>query len=239
MPLLKARPWYAAANSVRLTSICFVAIAIIATVDAFIVPVLGLGFLYLVPLALSAAFLSRWQLLLVAAICTAFWEGFSNLPYTQAWPLRDAFVFLAFSFVSLLVRDMVVFRRAASRRIEDLEHEIELLARAGEESDLLIHSVPAGIVKLSSDGKIVWCNRVCHDILSVAPGALNGQEIRSFLPDIGKLPFNGAASTEMPGQRANGGTFRARVWNAQLPGASARDILVIVDLSEADAGKRQ
>ena len=238
MPLLKARPWYAAANSIRLTSLCFVAIALLATLDAFLVPMVGIGFLYLVPLVLLAAFLSRWQLLLVAAICTAFWEGFSNLPYTPAWPLRDVFVFFAFAFVTVLVKEMVLFRRAAARRVEDLEQELAVVAKAGQESDLLIHSVPAGIIKLSPEGKIVWCNRGAHDILSIPPGALNGREIRSFLPDIGNLPFHGAASAETKGLRADGTSFRARVWESHFPGESAANTLVLVDLSETGAAIR-
>ena len=214
MVLVKNQPWYAAANSQRLTSISLILIAIIATVDSFIVPAIGLELLYLVPLATAAAFASRWQLLVLSAICTAFAEGFS-FTYTEAWLVRVIFIFAGYAFVALLVREMVVYRRAAARRIEDLQQELSLLETAAQESELLVNSSPLGILTLSYDGKIVSSNRAAHEFLAVEAGGLTGQPIGAYLYGFDDVHRGqGTAVVDFPGKRANGEEFRARVWTS-------------------------
>ena len=230
MPLLKARPWYAAENSQRLTSVSFIFIAAIATVDAFTVPVMGLEFLYLIPILVAAAFISTRQVLVIAAICTAFVEAFS-FPYTEAWLLRVLIVFLAFAFAALLVRSLVIYRRAAFRRISELEQEVSLLEETVEESNLLVNASPIGILSISSEGNIVSSNREAHEIFAVGPGGLTGHAIRAFLPEFAQESGSGVA--EMPARRASGEKFCARVWSSKIAGKTeGATIAVIVSVAD-------
>lgn len=239
MPLLKKRPWYDPENSQRLTSICLIVIVIIATVDAFTVPVLGMGFLYLIPLSLAAAFWSRWQLVVMGVICTAFWDGFSNLPYTEIWLLRDAFVFLSFVFVTFLVNDMVVYRRAASSRIEGLEHEVRVAVDAGSASDSLVNASPVAMLKIGPDGEIITSNRAAHDVFGVGFGGLIGKKFKEFVPDVDWATDSECESEirNTRAQRANGERFEAHIWISGNLGEGG-EVVVAVAASEAvGAGK--
>src|SRR3954451_3521732 len=119
MALLKEQRWYAEANGPRITLLAFASIAVVAVVDWIIVPSIGLGFVYLLPMAFAAAFLSRSQIVVLSAICTVFREAFSYLPAgTQRVP-RVMFVFLGYTFVNLLVREMIVYSHATTRHHRD------------------------------------------------------------------------------------------------------------------------
>lgn len=237
MPLLNKRPWYDPANSQRLTSVCLIVVIIIATVDAFTVPVLGMGFLYLIPLAIAAAFWSRWQLVVMAAICTAFWDGFSNLPYTEVWLLRDACVFLSFLFVTFLLNNMVVYRRAASSRIEELEHEVQVAVNASNKSDSLIYASPIATLKIGPGGQINTSNRAAHELFAVGFGGLIGRNIEEYVPGI-DWSSHGESGTEnrtTRAQRANGEPFEARIWISATNGTG--EVVLAVTATAGSASK--
>src|SRR4051794_25685449 len=99
MKLVRATPWYADANSQRVVSISLIVIALLAMIDSVIVPFVGFGYLFLVPLAVAAGFLSRAQILILSIICTAFSEGFSKLPVGGGQVFRIVFIFGAYVFV--------------------------------------------------------------------------------------------------------------------------------------------
>lgn len=239
MSLLKKRPWYDPENSQRLTSICLIVIVIIATVDAFTVPVLGTGFLYLIPLALAAAFWSRWQLVVMAVICTAFWDGFSNLPYTEIWLLRDAFVCMSFVFVTFLVNDMVVYRRAATSRIVELEHEVQVAVNAGNASDALVNASPVAMLKIGPGGQINTSNRAAHDVFAVGVGGLIGKKIEEFVPGIDWARFSecGIEIRNTRAQRANGEPFDAHIWISGNISERGENVVAVAASEANRAGK--
>src|SRR5574340_900859 len=113
MRLIRESPWYAEANRERLLAAAAILAVAIALVDWATVLSLGLGFLYFFPIVLAAAFLNRWQIVVVALICAVWREAFSNLSAGPERLPRMAFVFLAFLFVGFFVREMVIYRRAA------------------------------------------------------------------------------------------------------------------------------
>ena len=233
MQLIPEHPWFAEANSQRLTSLAFILIAAIATIDSVIVVSIGLGFLYLIPLSIASAFLSRWQILILATICTAFCEAFSDLPAGVERIPRVAFVFMTYTLISLLVREMVVFRRAASRRLRELEHEVAIRHAAQEHLEILLNSSPAGIVTVSPEGKIEVCNLAAHQIFRVAPGGLTSLPISSFLPLFDQVDGVKARNAmEWRGRRANGEAFLARIWSSVIPGGAGATAAIIVDASE-------
>ena len=72
------------ANRTRLLTIAALMVAAIAVADWLTKPYISLGFLYLFPIILVGGFLSRWQTIAVALVCTVLQEAFSNLPENEA-----------------------------------------------------------------------------------------------------------------------------------------------------------
>jgi two-component system, LuxR family, sensor kinase FixL len=212
MQMLHEHPWYADGNAQRLTSFAFVLIAVIAAIDSVLIPDVGLGFLYFIPLCVAAAFMSRWQILIVATICTIFSEAFSSFPAGPDRIPRVFFGFLSYTFVAVMIREMAVFSRAASRRLNEIEQEVSLRHRAEEQLEMLINSSPAGIVAVSADGKIVVSNEAAHQMFAVAPGGLTGQPIATFLPMLDHMEVTQPRATiQCRCLRSNGESFAAFV----------------------------
>jgi PAS domain S-box-containing protein len=234
MRLIREHPWYAEANAQPLTTLAIALIAVIAVIDWAVVTNVGLGFLYLFPLVIAAAFLSRLQLLVLTAICTALREAFSNLPAGAQRLPRVALVFLGFTFTALLVREMVVNRRASTRYLRELEHEVSLRSKAEEQLEILINSSPAGIVTVSPDGKIVLSNQAAHQVFGVGPGGLSGQPIALFLPLLEQVHgMQARTAMECRGRRANGEAFLAHLWLSTFTSAAGLCMAAIVlDASE-------
>jgi PAS domain-containing protein len=128
---------------------------------------------------------------------------------------------------------MVVFRRAASRRIRELEQEVAIRHAAEEHLEILLNSSPAGIVTVSPEGKIEVCNLAAHQIFRVAPGGLTGLPINSFLPHLDQVDgVKAPKAMECRGRRANGEIFRARIWTSVFPGGAGATAMIVVDASE-------
>lgn len=215
MGFFKEKPWYAAGNSQRVTSACFASIAIIAVVDAVLLPPIALGLLYLVPLAVAAAFASRLQIIFLVAICAAFWEAFSNLPAGPERIVRLAFIFFSYGFVMLLIHSIAVYRRAATSRLKDFENDISALQQSQQRLNLLLNATPVAILTVGSDGSVAHCNHFAHDLLGVGLGGLQGQSITTFVPEFEQLR-----------NPANGGKFRSRL--RQANGAAFDAIVRVV-----------
>lgn len=212
MQMLRERPWYAAGNEQRLTLFALAVIAVIAALDSVVIPNLGFGFLYLIPLCLAAVFMSPWQIVVVSGVCTAFVEGFSRLPAGAERIPRVIFGFLGFTFVALMIREMAAYRRTASRHLGELEQEVSLRHRAEEQLELLINSSPAAVVAVLPDGRIGLANRAAHQLLGVEPGALTAQPIATFLPELNLVQATGTGATiECRAVRASGESFVALV----------------------------
>lgn len=229
MKLLRAKPWYSEANAQRLVSVCFLAIALLGIANAVIWLNLGFAFLYLLPLVLAAPFLSRWQLVAISGICTVFAEGFSHLLDGYLWVPRAACIFITYTFVALLVRELVVYRRAASRRLQELEADFLKLHDAEQRLVLLVNSMPVGIMTVAVDGTIVDSNTVAQEIFDVGAGGLIGKPISAFLPAGDDIQHEPGVTVEISG--AGGEAFKARLWISTLAHHTNVRIIVIAPLT--------
>ena len=224
MKLIRSRPWYGEGNSHTIVAAAFLAIAVIAIVDSVVIPFVGFGYIYLIPMTVAAVFLSRWQIVTIAAICTMFAEGFAKLP--EGWERypRVLFMFIAYLLVGFLVRELAVYSRSASRRISELERDFANVREAEQELELLMNSTSVGIIAVTAEGTIVTCNRAAHDIFSVDAGGLIGRSIRAFLPvPLGEGPVECTA--------ADGRKFSARAWTTTFESAGKAMTAVIVEPS--------
>lgn len=236
MKLLRSQPWYSQGNSQRIVAVAFVAIAAIATADSVVIPYIGLAFLYLIPLVMASAFLSRWQIVVIAFICTAFSDGFSKLPDGGERVARAVFMLVTYLSVSLIIRELVVYRRAATRRLDELETDLVHSHSAEQEMELLMNSTAVGIITVSADGNIVKSNRAAHDILGVGPGGLTGRPISQFLT----VDLKGRTSEpiDCTGRKANGVAFSARVFTStfSLDGMNMAGIVIEASPQQSESG---
>ena len=203
----------------------------LAVANWFIVPDVGLGFLYFFPLILASAYISRWQIVSLALIFAALPDLYVPANF-EKWP-RLVFTCLAYAFVGLFVRETVIYRRAAHRHLQNFESELKQRHRAQTDQEILLNSGPAAVLTVSPDGRIVVANRAAHNTFNVALGALTGQDIGAYLQGLEQvwgrdpLAVEGTA-IDCCGRKGDGQTFRAKVWISAFSDSSGPMSSVIV-----------
>jgi PAS domain S-box-containing protein len=199
-------------------------VLIIAVVDWWTKPYVSLGFLYLFPIMLAAAFLPRWFLALLGAACAALAEVFSSL--------NESFVRLGFETLALAGCGLFVGELVRNRRLS-LEAQERLKA--------LVETSPAAIVTVDERGFIELANRAAVDLMAPRDGNLLGDPISAFLPELHHaLRWEEApqfrASMQCQGHRGNGETFTADVWfSTYKEGPAPKLAAIIADVGEEEA----
>jgi PAS domain S-box-containing protein len=208
-------------------------VLIIAVVDWWTKPYVSLGFLYLFPIMLAAAFLPRWFVALLGAAFAVLAEVFSSL--TPSY-VRLGFETLALAGCGLFVGELV--------------HNRRLSLEAQERLKALVETSPAAIVTVDERGFIELANRAAVELMAPRGGSLIGEPIAVFLPELHHaLRWEEApqfrASMQCQGHRGNGETFTADVWfSTYKEGSAPKLAAIIADLSseeeaEATAGNVQ
>jgi PAS domain S-box-containing protein len=196
-------------------------IAIVALVDWWTKPYVSLGFLYLFPIILVAAFLSRWMVALLAAGCAILAEVFSSL--------EPSFVRLSFETLALAGCGLFVAELVRNRRLT-IEAEARLKA--------LVETSPAAIVTVDQHGFIELANRAAGELMTPRDGNLVGVPIAAFLPELHHaLRWEEApqfrASMQCQAHRDNGESFTADVWfSTYKEGRAPKLAAIIADVSE-------
>ncbi|HXK07096.1 MAG TPA: LuxR C-terminal-related transcriptional regulator [Verrucomicrobiae bacterium] len=194
---------------------------LIALVDWWTKPYVSLGFLYLFPIMLGAAFLPRWIVAALAVLCAVLAEVFSSLEPSF---VRLGFVTLALGGCGLFVSELVRNRRLS------LEAQARFKA--------LVETSPAAIVTVDERGFIELANFAATELLAPRDGNLIGSPIAAFLPELHHaLRWEEApqfrASMQCRGHRGNGETFTADVWfSTYKEGAAPKLAAIVADVSE-------
>jgi PAS domain S-box-containing protein len=199
-------------------------ITIVALVDWWTKPYVSLGFLYLFPIILVAAFLPRWMVALLAAGCAILAEVFSSL--------EPSFVRLSFETLALAGCGLFVAELVRNRRLT-IEAEARLKA--------LVETSPAAIVTVDQHGFIELANRAAGELMTPRDGNLVGVPIAAFLPELHHaLRWEEApqfrASMQCQAHRDNGESFTADVWfSTYKEGRDPKLAAIIADVSEEAA----
>ena len=210
-------------NRTRVLAVSAVAILIIAIVDWWTKPYVSLGFLYLFPIMLASAYLPRWVVAAVGALCAELAELFSSLGES---PVRLGFETLALAGCGLFVGELVRNRRIS------LESQAKLRA--------LVETSPAAIVIIDEHGVIEVANRAAMDLLLPRYGHLVGEPIAAFLPELHfAIRWEEApqfrASLQCRAHRGSGESFLANVWFSTYREGRTRNLAAIItDISEED-----
>jgi PAS domain S-box-containing protein len=199
-------------------------VLIIAAVDWWTKPYVSLGFLYLFPIMLSAAFLPRWFVAVLGTACAVLAEIFSSLD--------PSFVRLGFEALALVGCGLFVGELVRNRRLS---------LEAQERLKILVETSPAAIVTVDEHGFIELANRAAVELMAPREGRLIGDPVAAFLPELHRaLRWEEApqfrASMQCRGHRGNGEFFTADVWfSTYKEGSAPKLAAIIADLSEEEA----
>jgi PAS domain S-box-containing protein len=210
-------------NRTRILLLCAGLILALALADWWTKSYISLGFLYLFPIMLCAAFLPRWAIVLLGAGCAILSELFSSLDPAGGY-CRLAFETLALSGTGLFVSEMVRNRR--------------LTAEAQERLRVLVETSPAAIVTIDERGFIEVANRAAVDLIAPRDGRLIGHPIAAYLPELHHAlrreegpQFR--SSMQCRGHRDNGEAFMADVWfSTYKEGSSPKLAAIIADVTD-------
>src|SRR5271170_4663451 len=217
-----------------------VLIAAIALADWFADRDVTLGFLYLFPMLMVGSVLKRWQIAVVAALCTLLAEIFDSFDFRPSAGIpRDILIFAAFLGMGLFVYEVVRSRQAALGHLNQIESESEARRAAEEQLKVLVDSSPVAIFTADSYGSVLQANDAAHRLFALAPGSLPGRSIRQFLPSLENVPApepNGPSFRtvmQCRGQRQDGEAFLADIWfSTYRTSVGSRLAAMVVDTSE-------
>ncbi|HYA17095.1 MAG TPA: LuxR C-terminal-related transcriptional regulator [Bryobacteraceae bacterium] len=204
---------------------------LIAVVDWWTRPYVSLGFLYLFPIMLAAAFLPRWGVVFLGAGCAILAELFSSLD--------RSFIRLSFETLALVGCGLFVAELVRNRRMSVEAQEAS--AKAQERLRALVETSPAAIVTVDERGFVELANRAAVDLMAPRDGNLVGTPIAAFLPELHHaLRWEEApqfrASMQCQGHRGNGETFTADVWfSTYKEGVTPKLAAIIGDVSDDTA----
>src|SRR5689334_9497555 len=212
-------------------------IAVIAYVDA-ILPLASIGFLYLIPVLLSAIFLNAAQIIVLAVFCGILREWFDPLEWSPGAEGRLAVSIAGFAMTGFLVVQLNQRRRVALEHLAEREEQMRLRREAEMQVRVLIETSPLAILTLGHTGQVVLANESARQLLGFEE-EVQGQDVEPYLPILYRV-LRGHRSTanlrtnvESKGKRRNGEVFLAHVWlstyaTSDGPGLAA----VIWDASE-------
>ncbi|HEX3746220.1 MAG TPA: response regulator [Bryobacteraceae bacterium] len=95
--------------------------ATIALVDLRLTSHVSLGFLYILPLVLTAGYFARWQIVILAAVCAVLREAGSPMAWSDDYLARMVLVAAAFSGVALFVKELARNQKLALEHVRQLE----------------------------------------------------------------------------------------------------------------------
>lgn len=200
----------------------------------------SLGIFYILPIAISAIVLNRWQILILAIIC-AYLRGLFTPQHTALESaLRFVMAVIAYSGAGLLVVEMSRNRRIVISHYASLKMEQELRRRAEEQLRVLAESSPAAILTVDHNGDVIAANRAAHEIFGfVSPNSLIGHYFGAFVPTLGsalKLPVSLShvrTSASAWARRVDGTMFPIATWfSIYGEGSNRRLAAIVVDVSE-------
>ena len=232
-------------------------IVVIAWGD-WVLPDTSIGFLYLIPILLSAAALNKRQILCMAALCGYFREAFDPLQMAaskmghqlrvefnpQLWVPGSAGRMLVsvvgFAMAGFFVSEVNHRRRMLAEHLEDRERHIGLRLEAERQLRILIETSPLAILTLDHTGHVALANESARQLLGFDDEPLQGAPVEDYVPILRRMlqshqagGANIRTNVECKGQRRNGEVFLAHVWLSTYRTTNGTGLAAVVwDASE-------
>jgi two-component system, LuxR family, sensor kinase FixL len=248
---------FAESHRLVITAVSALMIAVIAWLDWF-VPDSSMGFLYLVPILVSAAALSNGEILVVALVCGYLRETLDPLqgvdrvtgPRLLAalnpanWVSgsygRLVVAVTGFAMTGFFVVGLNRRRRTLQRHLVERDTQIRLRQEAEERLLVLIDTSPLAILTLDAQGSVILSNESARQLLGFEEGqTLAGVAVEPYLPILKRMLRSDRAGgfmrtgVECKGQRRGGEVFQAHVWLSTYAGSNGPGLAAVIwDASE-------
>lgn len=222
-------------------TVCLMAAAMVATIawaDSLL-PTITIGFLYLIPILMSAAALNGLQIVALAAVCSFFREAFDPLQWSAGASGRMLTSLAGFSMAGFFAAELNQRRRLLQKHLHELQGEVRLRMDAERQVRTLIETSPLAILTIDSSGRVMLANESAQQLLNFEKEELHGKEVGPYLPILPRMLQSHhpggymRTSVECKAKRRDGEVFLAHVWlstyrTSNGPGLAA----VIWDASE-------
>jgi PAS domain S-box-containing protein len=247
---------YAESNRLIVCGVAGILIALIAWGD-FVLPNVSVGFLYLIPVLVSAPALKWPQIVSLAILCGYLREAFDPLQGISArgWaPVAVVFnpaswvpgstgrllaATTGFAMTGFFVAELNQRRRLLAEHLKEREEQMRLRQEAERQVRILIETSPLAILTLNHAGEVRLANESARELLGFEEEALQGKLVEPYLPILSRMLHshhsggNIRTSVECKGRRPTGDVFLAHVWlstyrTSEGPGLAA----VVWDASE-------
>lgn len=213
-------------------------IAMIAWSDA-VLPTISIGFLYLIPILISAAALNTAQIIAVAAVCGFLREAFDPLEWSQGAGGRILTAAAGFAMTGFFVSELNQRRRRLTSHLSALETQIRLRRDAESQVRILIETSPLAILTIDASGRVLEANESAAQMLGFEGQPLHGAEVTPYLPILPRLVQrhhsggNMRTSVECKAKRRSGDVFLAHVWFSTYHVSSGPALAAVIwDASE-------
>jgi PAS domain S-box-containing protein len=208
---------FAAEHRATVSTVAVALMAVIGWLDSQL-PTASIGFLYLIPVLLSAAALNTIEILAMAAICGVLQETFSPLHWAPGASDRLLVATAAFSSAGFLVTQLNQRRRMLAAHLAEREEQMRLRREAEMQVRVLIETSPLAILTVDGSGSIRLANASAAQLLGIEGDDLPGQQVQAYLPTLYRLlkthrtASNVRTNVECKGVRRSGEVFLAHAW---------------------------
>jgi two-component system, LuxR family, sensor kinase FixL len=247
---------YAESSRVAITAAATMLIAVIAFFDWWVLPDASIGFLYLIPILLSAAALNNRQILAMAMLCGYLREVFDPLQgadRVMGWRLiralnpgswvagsfgRLVVSIAGFAMTGFFVAEINHRRRRLRQHLEEREEQIRLRHEVERQLQILTDTSPLAILTLDQNSCVLTANDSARQLLGFDHAEpIEGQTVEPYLPILARMLHSHASNirtnVECRGQRRNGEVFLAHVWLSTFQGSQGLRLAAVVwDASE-------
>ncbi|MBS1858997.1 MAG: PAS domain S-box protein [Acidobacteria bacterium] len=213
-------------------------IAGIAWTD-WLLPKISMGFLYLVPVLLSANVLSAAQIVMLAAFCGWLRELFDPMQWSPGAEGRLAVSIVGFAMTGFFVTQLNQRRRLLLEHLAEREEQMRLRREAETQVRVLIETSPLAILTLDRMGRIALANESASQLFGFDQERIQGEAIEPYLPILARMlrghrsGANLRTNVESKGKRRNGEVFLAHVWLSTYATGDGSGLAAVVwDASE-------
>jgi PAS domain S-box-containing protein len=228
---------YAESHRVTVCAIAGVMIVAIAWADARL-PMMSLGFLYLIPILISAAALHSFQIIALAAVCGVLSEAFDPLMWSPGATGRFLAAATGFAMTGFLVVSLNERRRLLATHLRALESEVRRRQDAESQVRTLIDTSPLAILIIDASGRVMMANESARRLLDFDESSMQGADVAPYLPILPRMlkrQPRGSMRTnvECQAKRRNGEVFLANVWLSTFQSSTGPGLAAVIwDASE-------
>jgi signal transduction histidine kinase len=218
---------------------------------------ISIGFLYLIPILLSAAALNSLQIAAFAAVCGFLTEALDpaqTTPGKTGWALLDGFnpvhwapgtmgrlivAVAAFAMTGFFVAELNHRRRRLTEHLAERDQHILRRMEVERQLLILIETSPLAILTLNSRCEVELANESARLMLGFEETPLAGLPVEPHLPILSRMlqsyreGANFRTNVECKGYRRNGEVFLANVWLSTYRTSNGPGLAAVVwDASE-------